>query len=126
MRYVRIWFAAALACILLAASWGCSEKPSVTGSSAEGEVSGVVNIRGKPMAGGELSFDPANYQRPNEKPRKATVGPDGTYSVTTLVGHNSVRISGPAITKEPALAYGIHNIEVTSGPNTFNIDLPPK
>jgi len=116
----------ALASTLMVAAWGCGDKPSVDTTTAEGKVSGTVRVRGKPMTGGEISFDPSNYQRKDEKPRRATIGPDGTYSVTTLQGRNTARISGPMVKKEPQLAYGIHTIEVKSGDNTFDIDLPPK
>jgi hypothetical protein len=126
MRYARSWVTPALASTLLVAACGCSDTPSVDTTSAEGRVSGTVRVRDKPMAGGEIAFDPSNYQRPDEKPRKATIGPDGTYSVTTLQGRNTARISGPMVKKEPQLGYGIHTIDVKSGDNSFDIDLPPK
>ena len=127
MRYARSWVTPALASTLLVAAWGCgSDIPAVDTTTAEAKVSGTVKVRGKPMAGGEIAFDPSNYQRKDEKPRKATIGSDGTYSVTTLQGHNSARISGPMLKKEPQLGYGIHTIEVQPGDNTFDIELPPK
>jgi len=126
MCHARSWVTLALAPTLLVAAWGCSDVPSVDTTTAEAKVSGTVTVRGKPMTGGEISFDPSNYQRKDEKPRKATIGPDGTYSVSTLQGRNSARISGPMVKKDPQLAYGIHTIDVQPGDNTFNIELPPK
>ncbi len=126
MRYARSWVTLALASTLLIAAWGCSDTPSVDTTTAEAKVSGTVRVRGKPMAGGEISFDPSNIQRKDEKRRIATIGSDGSYSVTTLQGRNSARISGPMIKKEPQLAYGMHTIDVKPGDNTFDIDLPPK
>jgi hypothetical protein len=126
MRYSRSWLATTFASTLLIATWGCSDgTPSVDTTTAEATVSGVVKVHGKPMAGGEITFDASNNQRKDEPLRKAPIGKDGTYSITTLQGHNSARISSPMIAKDPQLAYGIHTIEVQPGENTFNIDLPP-
>jgi hypothetical protein len=126
MRYSRTWLATTFASTLFVATWGCSDgTPSVDTTTAEAEVSGVVKIRGKPMAGGEITFDASNNQRTEATPRKATIGSDGKYSITTLQGRNTARVSGPAIKKEPQLGYGIHTTDVGPGPNTFDIDLPP-
>jgi hypothetical protein len=126
MTYARFCVTLALASTLLMTMWGCGdERASVDTTTAEAKVSGTVRVRGKPMNGGEISFDPSNYQRKDEKPRKAKIGADGTYSVVTLQGQNSARISSPMMAKEPQLAYGIHTIEVKPGDNSFDIDLPP-
>ena len=127
MRCTRHWITPALASTVLFAAWGCSDdKPSVDTTTAEAKVSGTVTVRGKPMAGGEVSFDPSNMERANVGKRTAPIGQDGTYSVTTLQGRNAVRISGPMVKKEPQLGYGIHTIDVKPGDNPFNIELPPK
>jgi len=126
MRFARFWSVASLAVLALVIA-GCGEgKPSVTSSTQEGTVTGTVRIHGKPMKGGEITFDPSNYQRPDAKLRTGKIGDDGTYSVSTLVGHNAVKVLGPAITKEPSLGYAGQTIEVTSGSNTLDIELPPK
>ncbi len=127
MRCTRHWITPALASTVLFAAWGCSDdKPAVDTTTAEAKVSGTVTVRGKPMVGGEVSFDPSNMERANAPKRTATIGKDGTYSVTTLQGRNVVRISGPMVKKEPQLGYGIHTIDVKPGDNPFNIELPPK
>ena len=127
MRYTRFWLTPALACTLLMAVLGCGDdRPSVDTTTAEAKVSGTVRVRGKPMPGGQIAFDATNYKRTGQSIRKATINPDGTYSVSTLQGHNSARISGPTVAKEPQLGYGIHTIEVAPGDNQFDIDLPPK
>jgi hypothetical protein len=126
MRFARSWSLASLAAVALVVA-GCGEdKPSVESSAQEGTVTGTVKIRGKPMKGGEITFDPTNYQRKDAKQRTGKIGDDGTYSVSTLVGHNAVRVLGPAITKEPSLGYAAQTLEVTAGSNTLDIDLPPK
>jgi len=127
MTYARFCVMFAMATTLVLTMWGCGDpRASVDTTTAEAKVSGTVRVRGKPMNGGEIAFDPSNYQRKDEKPRKTTIGADGTYSVTTLQGHNSARIFGPMVKKEPQLGYGIHTIEVKAGDNSFDIDLPPK
>jgi hypothetical protein len=126
MRCSRSWLTTACASTLFVAIWGCGEgTPSVDTTTAEANVSGVVKVHGKPMDGGEIRFDASNNQRADATPRKATIGKDGTYSITTLQGQNIARISGPAVKKEPQLGYGMHTIDVQPGENTFNIDLPP-
>ncbi|MCA1686645.1 MAG: DUF4198 domain-containing protein [Planctomycetia bacterium] len=43
---------------------GCdSGVPSVSSSSTEATVHGVVKYKGQPVPGGEIKFDPANIQR---------------------------------------------------------------
>jgi hypothetical protein len=116
----------AFASTLLIPVWGCGDKPGVDTTTAEATVSGIVRVRGQPMKGGEISFDPSNYKRADEKRRTAKIGPDGRYTVTTLQGQNSAKISGPTIAKEPQLGYGIHTIDVKAGDNPFDIELPPK
>ena len=51
---------------------------------------------------------------------------NGAYEITTLQGENTVNVSGPAITKEPQLGYAPKRIDVTSGDNKLDIELPPK
>jgi hypothetical protein len=126
MRYARPWFTPALGSALLACAWGCGGgTPSVDTTTAEATITGTVRIRGKPMAGGEITFDASNYKR-GEEPRKGPIGNDGTYSIKTLQGRNTVRILGPAVKKEPELGYGVHTVEVQAGENPpFDIELPP-
>jgi hypothetical protein len=126
MRHSRSWMTTTLASTLVLVSWGCSDTPSVDTTTAEAKVSGVVKVRGKPMAGGEITFDASNNQRTGVPPRKTTIGSDGTYSITTLQGLNTARISGPAVKKEPQLGYGIHTKDIQPGENNWDIDLPPE
>jgi hypothetical protein len=125
MRCSRPCLTTTFAFALFVATWGCDGTPSVDTTTAEAKVSGVVRVRGKPMVGGEITFDASNHQRADAAPRKAPIGKDGTYSITTLQGMNTARISGPMVTKEPQLAYGIHTKDIQPGENTWDIDLPP-
>lgn len=105
--------------------WGCGDdRPAAEASRTEAKVTGTVKIHGKPMASGEITFNPANYQRADAEPRKAPIK-DGSYEITTLVGQNSVVVSGPEITKEPELGYSAQTVEVSASGSTLNIELPP-
>ncbi len=127
MRRERTWAGLALASTLTIAPWGCGgdSKPAVESSTAEAKVHGTVKARGKTVTGGEVVFNPANGARKDAAVRKAAIGKDGTYEITTLVGKNSVRISGPALEKDPQLGYAGLSYVVKSGDNTYDIELPP-
>ena len=49
---------------------------------------------------------------------------DGPYEIKTLVGQNSVSLTGPVIAKDPQLAYGALSFDVKPGENEYNIVLP--
>ena len=120
-RWILMGPAAATVAVSL---WGCSDdRPAAEASRAEAKVTGTVKIHGKPMASGEITFNPANYQRDAE-PRKAPIK-NGSYEITTLVGQNSVLVSGPEITREPELGYAAQSIDVSASGSTLNIELPP-
>jgi hypothetical protein len=122
MRHLR-WPVTGLttaACLWLAA--GCGGTPSVTSSTSEATVKGVVRIGGKPASEGEIVFDPANYKRPDAAKRTAPIGKDGTYTITTLTGANQVRLGGSLVHKNQVLGYVTRDFEVRSGENTFDFD----
>jgi hypothetical protein len=102
------------------AAWGCGGggPPSVSGSDKEATVRGTVTIKGKPATTGEVTFDPANINRPNAKIQTSPIGKDGTYTVKTLVGENTVRLVGIA---DPR--YNIV-VDVKPGEDTVPIDVP--
>ena len=110
----------------LLAVWGCGgggSAPSVSSSRTEATVSGTVTIKGKPATKGEVTFDPANSQR-NVAARTAPISGDGTYTVTTLVGGNIVRVATPETTRDPQLQFNETTFDVQSGTNTLDIVLP--
>ena len=122
MRGPRWRGVAAMSAGLVIAGWGCGGGgPSVSGSSAEGKVTGRLFVKGKPATKGEVVFDPSNIERKLEQARTAPVGPDGTYEITTLVGENKVSARGPGLN---AFAYEIQSVDVKEGENTFDIQLP--
>jgi hypothetical protein len=126
MRRSRLWLGVSMSAALMAASFGCSNAPAVTSTDAEAKVTGKVTIRGKPMKGGEITFNPANYKRPDAQARTAPVKPDGTYEITTLQGQNGVKVAGPEVLKDPQLGYAGLTVDVPSEGKTFDIELPPK
>jgi hypothetical protein len=109
--------------LLLLAGWGCDSRPAVDTSTEEGTVKGTVYLRGKPVSGGTVYFDPANYKRKDVAARKATINKDGTYTITTLVGANMVHVSGMEVEKAGE-AYTNFDYEVKAGENSWDIRLP--
>lgn len=104
---------------------GCSGgRPSVDTSTTEATVSGIIKVRGKPVTGGKVAFDPSNVERKSEPARTAEIGKDGSYTVKTLVGMNMVSFSGPQFAKERELQDVNTQYNVQSGEQTYNIDLP--
>ncbi|CAN5865022.1 hypothetical protein BH23PLA1_BH23PLA1_24090 [soil metagenome] len=117
-------FVGLLALALLAFVQGCDGGgPSATSSTTEATVNGTVTLDGKPLTWGSLSFDPANVSRPMEAPRMTTIEKDGTYSVTTLVGENTVVVSDvPGAGSNEAYSDLVKTVEVAAGQNQINID----
>jgi hypothetical protein len=113
-----------LAGLFLVACWGCGDgAPAVSSSTDEANVKGTVTIRGKPVNGGEVVFDPSNIKRRDAALNSAKIGSDGTYTLKTLVGENAVRVRGPQVDKDPALATNQLNVDVKSGENTIPVDV---
>src|SRR5262249_38501487 len=74
--------------ILLAAGHGCNDgTPAVDSSTNEATVTGVVRVKGVPADGGEVVFNPSNRFRIVPS-KTATIGADGTYTVSTYTGGN--------------------------------------
>jgi hypothetical protein len=124
MEHTRRRIAGLLLTMMLIIGWGCGgATPPVDTSTQEATVKGTVKVKGKPASNGYVIFNPSNIKRKAES-RKATIGKDGTYSLTTLVGENSVELQVPEAMKlgvdVPLLQY-----DVKSGENAYDIELPP-
>jgi hypothetical protein len=118
--------AAAVALLLIAS--GCDSRPSVSSSTTEeGTVHGKVTVDGSPVTGGEVVFNPANYQRKLVTARSAPIGADGGYTITTLTGSNSVMVNPPADGRNRKKAGAVPSrmipFDVQPGDNTFNIEV---
>jgi hypothetical protein len=101
---------------------GCSDGAS--SSTSEGTVSGVVTLLGKPVSGGQVQFDAANINRKDAPQRYADIGKDGRYTIKALVGSNRVTPLIPSIGRGGDLRRAVKSIEVNSGENQCDIDIP--
>jgi hypothetical protein len=124
MTHVRLLVGGLMTTFALALAVGCEDKPSVDTSTAEGTVKGTVTVGGKLATRGEVQFDPANYKRKDVSARKAKINEDGTYTITTLTGSNSVSVNTPELQKKTAGLYQQLSLDVQSGENKFDIVIP--
>ena len=113
------------ALLVIGSGCGGDGKPSVDTSTEEATVKGIVKFKGAPVTKGEIAFDPSNYQRKTEAARRVKIGPDGSYTVKTLVGDNQVSFTIAEMARDPRLQDLSIPYDVKSGENSFNIDLPP-
>src|SRR5689334_8554150 len=85
--------------LLVLAGQGCGGgPPPVDSSTTEATVVGVVKVKGAPAEGGEVVFNPSNHLR-IVPAKTATIGPDGTFKITTFTGGNEVSFRGNVATK---------------------------
>ncbi len=103
---------------------GCGGSPGIS-STTEATVKGVVKLDGQPATEGEVSFDPSNENR-QASAKVVPIGKDGTYSVTTLVGPNTVKVGKSLGEKYPILTRRHKNISVEQGENTADLDFETK
>jgi hypothetical protein len=109
--------------ILLATGHGCDDgTPAVDSSMTEATVTGVVKVKGLPAGGGEVVFNPSNRFRIVPS-RTATIGADGTYTVTTYTGGNEVSFRGDVATKNRGVGLVKEFVDVRGGKNKFDFDL---
>ncbi len=113
---------------LLSAVAGCGGWRAVDSSTTqEATVHGKVTLDGKPVTQGQVVFNPANARRKLVPLRSAPIGPDGTFTVTTLTGSNSVMVNpkreGSGKPKLGAVPARMIPLDVKPGDNTFNIEL---
>ena len=104
---------------------GCdTPKPDVSASTEEATVTGSVKIDGKLAGDGDIIFDPSNYQR--QAPSRSAPLKDGSYTIKTLVGVNTVKLGGTAAQKSPILQSVKRSFDVAAGQNTFDLELSAK
>jgi hypothetical protein len=110
---------------LLPIGWGCGGgPPPVESSTEEAKVVGHVRIKGKPATRGMIVFDPTNVARKMAPVRKAEIKSDGTYSITALIGDNTVRVEGSEAEKA-GVQFDSVAVDVHRGENELAIALPP-
>ena len=108
--------------ICLAAGCEATGTPSVSGSSQETTVKGTVTIKGKPAAKVDVSFDPANVNRPDAPASRSQTDEAGNYTMKGLVGENTVTIQGNLIVKS-GLNMNRKSVTLNSGENTVDIEV---
>lgn len=118
------WRAVVLATTALAPFPACDGTPSVSSSTTEAVVKGTVTVRGKKADSGTVVFDPANVRRRDVAPRTAPIEKDGTYAITTLVGDNTISVTGPKFDRDEEVGTSQYILDVPSGESTFEIQLP--
>lgn len=102
---------------------GCTGgPPGLSSSEEEAKVAGTIKVAGQPATQGQVTFDPSSTARKSAVPRTATIGKDGSYSVTTLVGQNRVRFSG--LSTKRNVSFDEVACQVRPGSMTFDLDLP--
>jgi hypothetical protein len=90
------------AVLFVAGVEGCSDTPSVDTSRKEVTVTGVVKVKGKPAAGGQISYNPSNRDR-KVAAFSAPIGSDGSYKIKTYTGENEVRFAGDVDKANPSV-----------------------
>lgn len=122
-RRYRLLLATAVACC------GCDfggSTPLASSSTTRAKVRGKVTFKDRPLAGVDIQFNPSNVNRPSVATARASIDKDGHYEVTTLVGDNTVTLSGPALRKNTRLQYTARTVDVKEGENTFDLALHDK
>jgi hypothetical protein len=113
--------------LLLLGVWfmggGCDGPASgPEGPTSKGLVSGMVRMKGRPVASGEVTFEPTGGSAAGTEPRKAPIT-NGSYETGLITGQYRVTVqksqAGKALTPigEPK------QLEVGGGMMTFDIDL---
>lgn len=121
MPSVRAWVVGAMSVAFLS---GCGEgRPDVESSTEEAKVTGKVVIQGKAATGGKIIFDPSNVERKMARVTTADIGPDGTYSVSTLIGDNVVRVEGREAEKA-GVQLDLVPVDIKRGENQVDVTLP--
>jgi hypothetical protein len=108
--------------MLAALGQSCSGTPSVDTSQTEVTVTGVVKVKGKTAAGGEISFNPSDYLR-KVPAFTAPISQDGSYTMKTYPGENLVTFGGDLAKAYPALGVTKKFCIVARGGHQEDFDL---
>ncbi|WP_165066730.1 hypothetical protein [Paludisphaera rhizosphaerae] len=123
MKTMRGWAAIALTASFVGV-WGCDNgAPPVSTSTEEAPVHGTVKLHGKPLASGEVQFDGNNVSRKGVGLRSLKIV-DGKYEGKSLVGGNLVSFRSEAFAKDRGAAGVSKEVDVKTGDNTFDFELP--
>ena len=127
MRRLRLAEWMAIALVIACAGCDSFGVPPVSSSHEETVVRGTVRVRGQPVNNGSVVFNAANIRRSDVPLRSASINKDGTYTVTTLVGENTIQVSCKELmtAKNHMFAENEFFLMAKSGENRFDIDIPP-
>jgi hypothetical protein len=114
-----VWCTAATLVTLVV---GCDDTPSIDTSRNEVPVSGIVNVKGQPATGGQISFNPSNRDR-KVPAFTAPIGPDGRFTIKTYTGENEVRFAGDVAKDYPMVGMLKKYCNVSGGGQEQNFDL---
>lgn len=116
-----------LIAVALSAAWGCGGGGggAPVKSSTDTKVTGMLKINGKPAAGAQVAFNPANSERPSAwPPRTAQVQADGSFQLWTLPGDNTVTVTGTGAAADPKVAEFKKVVNVSGSLGPVNLELP--
>jgi hypothetical protein len=116
---------AVLAAAAFALSPGCGggSTPSL-GPREEATVKGKVTLDGKPLTEGTVYFSPPGL---DQKRAETTIGKDGSYTIKTVSGPNSVSLGSKSLAKHRGLNSYIETCDVKPGAdNSFDVTLKSK
>jgi hypothetical protein len=104
---------------------GCGDgTPPVSSSSTEVTVHGSVKYKGLPVKKGTIQFNPANIRRRDAKAVGAPIGADGSYTVKTLEGENTVTFVLPQLSKKDfGVASASFVYDAPSGESSYDVEL---
>jgi len=85
-------------------------------------VTGVVKVKGQPASGGQIAFNPSNRDR-KVPPFSAPIGQDGSYTIKTYTGENTVTFGGEVAKAYPLLGMTKKFCVVTGGGQHEDFDL---
>jgi hypothetical protein len=104
---------------------GCGDEvPPASSSMAQAQVKGRVTLKGQPLKNVEVNFNPANINRPTATKITSKVADDGSYEITTLVGDNTVTLSGAGIGNNMQVQYFSKTFDVQAGTNSLDLAIP--
>lgn len=101
---------------------GCGGGGPGAGPGTEGDVSGTVTLKGKPVPSGEVLFEPTGGPAADTAPRTASLA-GGSYSVILIPGQYRVTVQQPQAGKPSQPLGGSKQLDVESGPKKFDIAL---
>ena len=104
-------------------SGGCGgSSPEPGDEGFEGQVSGTVTLKGKPLASGGVLFEPTGGPAADTAPRTTSISA-GSYNMILIPGQYRVTVQKSQGDKDPKPLGEPKQLEVGTGPKQFDIAL---